>query len=105
MTRRRVAALMLLAVLALCVCVPTGRALLWAQEGALGVQEDQEAGEQTAPDAPPTSEPASEPTVEYTGEPVAPAPSGRNWSNMNWYALYFVIAGPTAFFVFKGISR
>jgi len=109
MTRRRSAAWILLAVMTVGVCVPAGRALLWAQEGALGVQgeqQEEEEGAVAAPSpAPGSAPPTPPPAVEYAGEPTGETPSGHSWANMNWFALYLVIAGPTVFFVFRGISR
>ena len=78
---------------------------LWAQEGALKSSAEEEVAEQRER-ATGLSQPPGEPVVIYEGEPGPPEEQGSTrWGNMNWFALYLVLAGPVTFFVFRGVSR
>lgn len=86
-----------------------GQVLLWAQEGALDSSVEEEVAEQreeASSLAPSAGESQSEPVTIYEGE-VGPPEEQKStrWGNMNWFALYLVLVGPTAYFVFRGVSR
>jgi len=91
---------LVLAVVCLSVCDSLCDLVLWAQEGALGEVEQLEQQRQKAGSL--SAKPSRQPyTVE---EPTARMKKSR-WGNMNWFALYLVLAGPTTYFVFRGAAR
>ncbi len=97
MTGRRVLAWFALALLCVSLCGPLFDLLLWAQEGALGEAEQLEKRSQKVSRLTSRSEPAAD-------EEGAAGKSHR-WANMNWFALYLVLAGPITYFVFRGAAR
>ena len=100
MMRRRVLAWFALAVLCLSLCNSLGDLLLWAQEGALGQAEElQEQRDKVSGRA------SARPTREAITYEEAPQEKSHRWANMNWFALYLVLAGPTTYFVFRGAAR
>ncbi len=97
MMGRRVLAWFALAMLCVSLCGPLSGLLLWAQEGALGEAERLETRSKnvsslTSRRGPTASEEAA------TGK-------SHRWANMNWFALYLVLAGPITYFVFRGAAR
>jgi len=96
--RGRLLAWPVLAMLCVGWCLSLCDALLWAQEGALDQAEQlTEQRQRAARGSRPSREPV---TVQEAQE----QPSHR-WGNMNWFALYLVLAGPTTYFVFRGAGR
>ncbi len=97
MMGRRVLAWFALAMLCMSLCGPLFDLLLWAQEGALGEAEQLEKRGQKVSRLTSRRGPAA-----Y--EEAATGKSHR-WANMNWFALYLVLAGPITYFVFRGAAR
>lgn len=73
--------------------------LLWAQEGALNQAEELTEQRQRATRG---GRPSRDP---FAVEEAAPEEPSHSWANMNWFALYLVLAGPTTYFVFRGAGR
>ena len=107
MTGRSMVAWFFLALLALGVSGWLCEALLWAQEGALEQadrleqQRQQLSGRSAEQKSPPV---APEVYYDREGRDEELAQKSR-WGNMNWYAIYFVLAGVITFFVFRGAAR
>ena len=97
MMGRRVLAWFALAMLCVSLCGPLFDLLLWAQEGALGEAEQLEQ----------RSQKVSRLTSRRGPAAYEEAPTGKShrWANMNWFALYLVLAGPITYFVFRGAAR
>ncbi len=105
MRRRSFVTWFLLSVLLVGAWGSLGGLMLLAQEGALGgpVEEEVAGQREQAADPGPA---VSAPEVIYEGEGVSTEDQkGRRWGNMNWFALYLVLAGPATYFVFRGVSR
>lgn len=101
MMGRRVLAWFALAMLCVSLCGPLFDLLLWAQEGALGEAEKLEKRSQKVSRLSSRREPSQGPAASEeaaTGKP-------HRWANMNWFALYLVLAGPITYFVFRGAAR
>ncbi len=97
MMGRRVLAWFALAMLCVSLCGPLFDLLLWAQEGALGEAERLEK----------RSKKVSSLTSRRGLAASEEAATGKShrWANMNWFALYLVLAGPITYFVFRGAAR
>ena len=100
MRRRKLLAWAALAVLAVMLLDSLGELALWAQEGALEQAEQLEGQRQEVGGG--SSQPGRRP---YAVEEPTGGTSSRRWGNMNWFALYLVLAGPTTYFVFRGAAR
>ena len=100
MMGRRVLAWFALAMLCVSLCGPLFDLLLWAQEGALGEAEQLEQRSQKVSRLSSRRDPSRGPA--YEG---APTGKSHRWANMNWFALYLVLAGPITYFVFRGAAR
>ncbi len=101
MMGRRVLAWFALAMLCVSLCGLPFDLLLWGQEGALGEAEQLEERSQKA--SRPTSRRGPSRGPAAYGE--APTGKSHRWANMNWFALYLVLAGPITYFVFRGAAR
>lgn len=121
MKRRRMFAWLMLSVLLVVVSNWVSDLVLWAQEGALGPEEQLEKQREKARSLAPTPAPKPAPTPAST-PPATPPPGGapqvtyapglppgqaaaQAWGNMNWFALYLVLAAPTTYFVFRGAAH
>ncbi len=101
MMGRRVLAWFALAMLCMSLCGPLFDLLLWAQEGALGEAEQLEEWSQKVSRMTSRSRPSRGPSA--YGE--ARTGKSHRWANMNWFAIYLVLAGPITYFVFRGAAR
>jgi len=83
------------------------QALLWAQEGALEQADRlEQQREQMGSGRSSQESPGPAPEVYYEGEGGSRQDAQKSrWGNMNWYAIYFVLAGVITFFVFRGAAR
>jgi len=98
---RRVLAWFAVAMLCVSLCGPLFDLLLWAQEGALGEAERLEERSRKVGGVTSRGSPSRE-AVTYE---EAPGGESHAWANMNWFALYLVLAGPITYLVFRGVAR
>lgn len=105
MKGRKFAAWVMLALFTVTLLGSVGRLVLWAQEGALQQAEQLEERQRKVAKVSGARRPASAPAPTAGPGVSGPGDKSHRWGNMNWFALYLALAGPTTYFVFRGAAR